>query len=74
MSPFAIASPAAIKKNVDNFWQEPVGTGPYKFVQWEKNSQVRVKTNDDWWGSSPPASLGYGGPHIKAGHHQVDPG
>ena len=65
MSPFAIASPAAIKKNVDNFWQEPVGTGPYKFVQWEKNSQVRVKTNDDWWGSSQPASLGYGGPHTK---------
>src|SRR5215211_9111768 len=30
MSPFAIASPAAIKKNVDDFWQKPVGTGPYK--------------------------------------------
>jgi len=65
MSPFAIASPAAIKKNVDKFWQEPVGTGPYKFVTWEKNSQVRVKANDDWWGSSQPANLGYGGPHIK---------
>jgi ABC-type transport system substrate-binding protein len=65
MSPFAIASPAAIKKNVDNFWQEPVGSGPYKFVTWERNSQVRVKANDDWWGSSLPASQGYGGPHTK---------
>ena len=65
MSPFAIASPAAIKKNVDNFWQEPVGSGPYKFVTWERNSQVRVKANDDWWGSSLPANQGYGGPHTK---------
>src|SRR5215216_5551050 len=65
MSPFAIASPAAIKKNVDDFWQEPVGSGPYKFVEWERNSQIRVKANDDWWGSSLPASQGYGGPHLK---------
>jgi peptide/nickel transport system substrate-binding protein len=65
MSPFAIASPAAIKKNVDDFWQEPVGSGPYKFVEWERNSQIRVKANEDWWGSSLPASQGYGGPHLK---------
>jgi len=65
MSPFAIASPTAIKKNVDDFWQEPVGTGPYKFVTWERNSQVRVKANDNWWGSDLPASQGYGGPHLK---------
>ena len=65
MSPFAIASPAAIKKNVDDFWQEPVGSGPYKFVEWERNSQIRVKANEDWWGSSLPPSQGYGGPHLK---------
>jgi len=65
MSPFAIASPEAIKKNVDDFWKEPVGTGPYKFVTWERNSQIRVEANDDWWGSSLPASQGYGGPHLK---------
>jgi peptide/nickel transport system substrate-binding protein len=65
MSPFAIASPTAIKKNVDDFWQEPVGTVPYKCVTWERNSQVRVKANDNWWGSDLPASQGYGGPHLK---------
>jgi peptide/nickel transport system substrate-binding protein len=65
MSPFAMASPEAIKKNVDGFWKEPVGSGPYKFVTWERNSQIRVKANDDWWGSSLPASQGYGGPHLK---------
>jgi peptide/nickel transport system substrate-binding protein len=67
MSPFAIASPKAIKKNVDDFWQEPVGTGPYKFVEWEKDSQIRGEANDDWWGSSLPPSQGYGGPHLKQG-------
>jgi peptide/nickel transport system substrate-binding protein len=65
MSAFAIASPAAIKKNVDDFWEDPVGSGPYKFVTWERNSQIRVKANNDWWGSSEPASHGYGGPHTK---------
>jgi peptide/nickel transport system substrate-binding protein len=65
MSPFAIASPTAIKKNVDNFWQEPVGTGPYKFVNWEKNSQIRVEAVKDWWGTDLPESQGYGGPHMK---------
>jgi peptide/nickel transport system substrate-binding protein len=65
MSPFAIASPAAIKKDVAGFWQQPVGTGPYKFVSWERNSQVRVKAVKDWWGKDLPKSQGYGGPHLK---------
>jgi peptide/nickel transport system substrate-binding protein len=65
MSPFAIASPTAIEKNVDTFWQEPVGTGPYKFVNWERNSQIRVEAVKDWWGTDLPASQGYGGPHVK---------
>src|SRR5919112_1296540 len=65
MSPFAIASPAAIKKNVDDFWQEPVGTGPYTFVKWERNAQIRVEANKDWWGTDLPASQGYGGPRLK---------
>ncbi len=65
MSPFGIASPAAIKKNVDDFWQEPVGTGPYTFSKWERNSQIRFEANKDWWGTDLPASQGYGGPHLK---------
>src|SRR5918912_1332598 len=65
MSPFAIASPKAIKKDVDGFWQHPVGTGPYKFVNWERNSQIRVEAVKDWWGTDLPAGEGYGGPHVK---------
>jgi peptide/nickel transport system substrate-binding protein len=65
MSPFAIASPAAIKKDVTGFWQHPVGTGPFKFVNWERNSQIRVEAVKDWWGADLPESEGEGGPHVK---------
>jgi len=65
MSPFAIASPKAIKEDVNGFWQHPVGTGPYKFVNWERNSQIRVEAVKDWWGTDLPESQGYGGPHMK---------
>ena len=65
MSPFAIASPKAIKKDVDGFWQNPVGSGPYTFVSWERNSQVRVEAFKDWWATDLPASEGFGGPKMK---------
>jgi peptide/nickel transport system substrate-binding protein len=65
MSPFAIASPKAIKEDVTGFWQHPIGTGPYKFVTWERNSQVRVEAVKNWWGTDLPVSQGYGGPHMK---------
>jgi peptide/nickel transport system substrate-binding protein len=65
MSPFAMASPKAIKENVDDFWQNPIGTGPYKFVKWERNAEVDLEANDDWWGSDIPASQGGGGPKLK---------
>jgi peptide/nickel transport system substrate-binding protein len=65
MSPFAIASPKAIKNDVDGFWKHPVGTGPYKFVNWERNSQIRVEAVKDWWGSDLPKDQGYGGPYMK---------
>ncbi|MBA3424939.1 MAG: ABC transporter substrate-binding protein [Rubrobacter sp.] len=62
MSPFAMASPAAIKKSVEDFWKEPVGSGPYTFISWERDSEIRFESFKDWWGSSLPESQGYGGP------------
>jgi len=62
MSTFVMASPKAIKENVENFWQEPVGSGPFKFVSWDKGSQIKLEKNDAWWGSDLPESEGGGGP------------
>jgi len=64
MSNFTMASPKALKKDVENFWQNPVGTGPFKFVSWAKGSEVRLEKNKDWWGSKLPASEGGGGPNV----------
>jgi ABC-type transport system substrate-binding protein len=29
------------------------GTGPYKFVSWEKGAQIELQRNDKWWGEWP---------------------
>jgi ABC-type transport system substrate-binding protein len=29
------------------------GTGPYKFVSWEKGAQIELARNADWWGKWP---------------------
>jgi peptide/nickel transport system substrate-binding protein len=65
MSPLAIASPKAIKENVEDSWKNPVGTGPYKFVKWERNAEVDLEANDEWWGSDVPVNQGGGGPKLK---------
>jgi peptide/nickel transport system substrate-binding protein len=32
---------------------EPIGTGPYKFVEWVKDDRVELVANDDYWGGRP---------------------
>lgn len=34
--------------------QEPIGTGPYKFVKWEAGSQVELVKNDAYWQPGKP--------------------
>ncbi|MDP8926794.1 MAG: ABC transporter substrate-binding protein [Actinomycetota bacterium] len=64
-SNFGMASPKAIKEDVKTFWRNPVGTGPFKFVSWNKGTEVNLEQNSDWWGGSVPESQGGGGPHVK---------
>lgn len=37
-----------------DFVNKPVGTGPYKFVEWQKGRQVVLTRNDAYWGGAPP--------------------
>jgi peptide/nickel transport system substrate-binding protein len=33
--------------------QHPIGTGPYKFVSWERNGPLVLTRNDNYWGTKP---------------------
>ncbi|SDF97015.1 peptide/nickel transport system substrate-binding protein [Fontibacillus panacisegetis] len=37
----------------EQFAQKPVGTGPYKFVEWNKGSSVVLEVNKDYWNGEP---------------------
>ncbi|MFJ5792406.1 ABC transporter substrate-binding protein [Lysinibacillus sp. NPDC093197] len=48
MSPFAIASPTAFEANDDALIDNPVGTGPFKFVKWTRNDSITIEKNPDY--------------------------
>jgi peptide/nickel transport system substrate-binding protein len=35
--------------------EKPVGTGPYKFVEWRRGDQIIFERNDDFWGDKAAA-------------------
>ena len=46
---FSIVSPAASQ----NLGEHPVGTGPFKFVRWEKGDKIILDANDTYWTGKP---------------------
>jgi len=49
----AIVSPAAHQKWGKDLALHPVGTGPFKFVEWMKGDRVTMERNDGYWGGAP---------------------
>jgi peptide/nickel transport system substrate-binding protein len=45
-------SPTARKANPADVPLKPIGTGPYKFVEWVKGQHVKLEANPDWWGNT----------------------
>lgn len=41
--------------NAADFWSKPIGTGPFKYVSWRADADLRVEANDQYW-AGPPAS------------------
>jgi peptide/nickel transport system substrate-binding protein len=44
--------PPEASANAD-FAENPIGTGPYKFVEWRRGSQISLTANEDYWGPAP---------------------
>jgi len=51
-SPGAIMSPAAIQKYGEDYGTNPIGTGPYKFVEYKKGDHVAFAKNPNYWNGS----------------------
>ncbi len=52
---FGIASPKALQeKGSAKFNEEPVGTGPFKFVEWKRNDSITLEKNPDYWNKGLP--------------------
>ena len=39
--------------STDPLMRHPIGTGPFRFVEWESNQKVVLRRNDDYWGKKP---------------------
>jgi peptide/nickel transport system substrate-binding protein len=46
-----IISPKALTDGNNSVMEKPVGTGPYKFVKWDKGQDVVLVRNDAYWGT-----------------------
>ena len=40
----------------EGFAQNPVGTGPYRFVSMRADDRITLEAFDDYWGETPPAA------------------
>jgi peptide/nickel transport system substrate-binding protein len=54
MGQYVFPSPAAVKEfGNESIGSNPVGTGPFKFVEWEPNVRLVLEANDDYWQGRP---------------------
>ncbi|TEB06483.1 Periplasmic dipeptide transport protein precursor [Pelotomaculum schinkii] len=48
-----IVSPSAASTLGEKFGEYPVGTGPFCFHSWQKNKNIVLRANKDYWGNPP---------------------
>lgn len=54
ISMFGIASPAAIEQYGAGIGENPVGTGPFKFDEWNRNNTITLSKNEEYWMDGKP--------------------
>jgi peptide/nickel transport system substrate-binding protein len=53
MPSFSISSPTAMKQEGENYFRQPVGTGPYQVTEWVKDDHITMTAFADYWGDKP---------------------
>nr|MBO2508392.1 ABC transporter substrate-binding protein [Bacillota bacterium] len=48
-----MVSPTAVQEKGERFSQEPVGTGPFKFVSMVQGDEIVLERNPDYWAAGP---------------------
>ncbi len=44
---------AYAKIGAETFSSRPIGTGPYRFVDWQRGQRITLEANPDYWGGAP---------------------
>ncbi len=55
MAPASIVSPTAVRRYGHDFVQHPVGSGPFRFVEWIPGDRLTLEANPYYWDGGTPA-------------------
>ncbi len=45
-----IVQKAGMEADPEGYAKAPIGTGPFKFVEWVANDHIKLEANKNWWG------------------------
>ncbi|HEV8306649.1 MAG TPA: ABC transporter substrate-binding protein, partial [Methylomirabilota bacterium] len=48
-----VMPPGVLRTNPDSLAERPIGTGPFKLVEWVKGERIVLEANDDHWRGRP---------------------
>jgi len=71
-----IPSPTAVEKYGDDYGRHPIGTGPFRFVEWVPNERIVLERFPEYWGESAKLdSIQYQViPDLQAQHFALEKG
>ena len=64
-------SPSAVEEFGDEYFRNPVGAGPFKFVEWEEGDHVTFERNEDYTWGTPALFTNTGPAHLDRLTHRI---